>query len=733
VFRGFSPETDAGQSVDESNAMRLPVDWIREYVPNDLSLKDLADVLTNVGLEVEAVEAAGGTSVFDIKVTSNRGDCLSVLGVARELAVALRREAVEPARVGQACPEQSRRKRVSCPCESGPPASTLVSVKLDDRGLCPRYSARIVRKITIGPSPAWAQRRLELCGMRPISNVVDATNLVMLELGQPLHAFDYALLRSHEGSATPSIIVRRAKPGERLVTIDGEERTLTPDVLVIADPKGAIALAGIMGGSSSEIHGGTTEVLLESAHFDPSTIRRGARLLQMSTEASYRFERSVDPGGTVRALDRVCQLIAEFSPEPVEIAQGVVDAYPKPIRETTIRLRPKRANALLGVNLTADEMAEHLRRLQLDVTGKGALRVKAPTFRQDLKEEIDLVEEVARACGYHNIPEALPRSSAGVGRLPAEMRFEREVRAIMLGLGLSESVTSSLEGPDALPKLRITGDHPLARPVTINNAKTADRSQLRTTLITSLLDVVAHNRRHGVSNVGLFDLGRVYWSRGDDELPDQPQHLGIAGSGALYRGRWAAKDGSEKWDFYALKGMIETVIQRTALRSAEYTPHADHYLQPGRAARVQIGDDVIGHFGELAAAVRDAYDLPDPVYVAEMDLDLLRAHAAAPSFTPFGRYPAMTRDVAFLVSRDIPAQRAEAVIWDAAGGDLESVTLFDAYEGTKDNPLPPGQRNLAFSLTFRNPERTLTDEEVEAHMTRIRTALREGLGAGIRE
>jgi phenylalanyl-tRNA synthetase beta chain len=233
-----------------------------------------------------------------------------------------------------------------------------------------------------------------------------------------------------------------------------------------------------------------------------------------------------------------------------------------------------------------------------------------------------------------------------------------------------------------------------------------------------------------VADVSIFDLGRVYWSRGEDELPHQPQHLGVTGAGILYRGRWAAKGGSERWDFYALKGMIETVIQRLTLRSAEYSPHSDHYLQPGRAARVEIGNEVIGHFGEVAAEVREAYDLPDPVYVAELDLDLLRKHAASPQFQSFSRFPAVTRDVAFLVSRETPAQRAEAIIRDAAGDDLESLALFDAYEG---KPLPAGQRNLAFSLTFRSQDRTLTDDEVEAHMTRLRTALRDHLGAVIRE
>ena len=282
--------------------MRIPVDWLNEYVPNNLSMRELAYALTDVGLEVEAIEDMPGGTVLDITVLSSRGDCLSALGVARELAMALRVDV------------RHREPQIS---ESGPPASTMASIVLEDPVLCPRYSARIVRNVQIGPSPAWAQQRLERCGLRPINNVVDATNLAMLELGQPLHAFDYQLLRCPAGESIPEIIVRRARAGERIVTIDGEEYDLTSQILLITDPSGPIALAGIMGGSSTEIHNGTTEVLLESAHFDPGTVRRGARSLRMDTEASYRFERTVDPGGTVRALDRACELIAEFCEQPV--------------------------------------------------------------------------------------------------------------------------------------------------------------------------------------------------------------------------------------------------------------------------------------------------------------------------------------------------------------------------------------------------------------------------------
>jgi phenylalanyl-tRNA synthetase beta chain len=781
--------------------MRIPVDWLKEYVPNELSVRELAFILTNVGLEVEAIEegegtaerrhppmnadehesaACGGngngataepgrhegtkgngngpaaeTAVFEIKVTPNRGDCLSVVGVARELAMKLRR------------PLADREPGIS---ETGPAAESLVKVTLDDPALCPRYSARVVRGVKIGPSPEWAQRRLELCGLRPINNVVDATNLVMVELGQPLHAFDYRLVkgglkpirRAQGRPAVPEIIVRRARAGERLVTIDGEEREVTPEILLIADPGGPIALAGIMGGSSTEIHDGTTEVLLESAHFDPLTIRRGARALGMSTEASYRFERTVDPGGTVRALDRACELIVEFCESPVEIARGVVDAYPNPVQEREIALRPGRVNALLGLDLTPQQIAEHLRWLKLEVRaglgssgksdlsegGRGnLLSVRVPTFRQDLVAEIDLVEEVARVHGYEDIAETLPGGSAGVGGLPPELAFEREVRHLLRGMGLSETVTSSLESGQGHERLKLPPDHPLRRAVVISNWKTADRTQLRTTLLTSLLEVVALNRRQGVAEVSIFDLGRVYLPDAAGRLPDQPQRLGIAVTGVMTAGRWAVPPALARWDFYALKGVVENLVEAVTRKAAEFAPEEQPldsapfdyaqgkqgrpWLQPGRGARVSAGGALIGSLGELRSEVREEYDLPDPVFVGELDLEALRGQAAdGPSYRPVSRFPAVTRDVAFLVPRDVPAERARRVIEEAAGDEVESVRLFDAFEG---RPLPVGVRNLAYSLAFRRPDRTMTDEEVEARMARIRASLRERLGAQIRE
>ncbi len=697
--------------------MRIPVDWLNEYVPNDLSVKDLAYTLTDVGLEVEAIQGVAGSAVLDIKVTPNRGDCLSVLGVARELAMALRTSVREPA---------------SSPFEeNGPPAGELAAVEIEDPALCPRYSARILRKVTIGPSPDWAQRRLEQCGLRPINNVVDATNLAMLEVGQPLHAFDYALLGKAEGDGRAQIIVRPARPNERLTTIDGEERTLPSEVLVIADPKGPVALAGIMGGAHTEIHEGTTEVLLESAHFDPLTVRRGARALGMSTEASYRFERVVDPAGTVRALDRACELIVAFASSPPEIAKGAVDVYPSPYEERVILLRPARVCALLGVNLSGEEIAELLRLIHLRVEPGDPLKVWAPTFRQDLREEIDLVEEVARAHGYRNIPERLPLAAAGVGKLAPELAFERRVRNAMLGMGLSEAVTPSLEGPDDLARLALPEDDPRAKPIVIANAKTVDRSQLRTTLITSLLNVMAANRRHGVTDVSLFDLGRVFVAADGDDLPRQPQHLGIAAAGRRWRGEWALGKKGAAWDFYSLKGVVEAVVSGVTRRQVSVSTDQHPALEPGRCARCEVGGRVVGWLGEVSARVRDACDLPDPVYVAELDLDLLRETSGPePTYQPVSRFPAMTRDVAFVAPRSVPALQAEEVIRAAAGPDLESVTLFDAYEG---KPLAKGERNLAFSLAFRRQDRTLTDAEVEEAMNKVRAALRERLGARIRE
>jgi phenylalanyl-tRNA synthetase beta chain len=696
--------------------MRLPVDWINEYVPNELSVGDLAYILTNVGLEVEEIEGASDAVVFNIKVTPNRGDCLSLLGVARELAMTLR-------------------KRVSCQppavSEAGLPADSLVKVTLDDPKLCPRYSARIARGVKIAPSPKWAQRRLELCGLRPINNVVDATNLVMLELGQPLHAFDYRLLRKQSEADVPEIIVRKATAGERLTTIDGEERELTPDLLLITDPGGPIALAGIMGGAGTEIHDTTTDVLLESAHFDPITIRRGARALGMSTEASYRFERTVDPGGTVRALDRACQLIAEFCASPVEIAPGVVDAYPNPVQEVAIQLRPDRAVSLLGTDIRASDMAEYLRFLDLEVEEGQPLRVRVPTFRQDLQKEIDLVEEIARVHGYENIPEQLPRAGAGVGRLVPELAFERDLRHLLRGMGLSEAVTSSLESAQGHDRLGLGQNHHLRRAVVISNWKTIDRSQLRTTLLTSLLDVVAHNRRRGVEDVSLFDVGRVYLAGDKGDLPEQPQHLGLAVSGAMTRGRWRVGHDLQSWDFYALKGVVENLLAAAARSYGSFVPASHPALQPGRAAAVELNGRTIGHLGEVKSEARDAYDLPAPVFVAELDLDALRACATDEvQYQQVSRFPAVTRDVAFLLPLDVPAARAESVIRSAAGDELEALALFDAFEG---KPLPKGQRNLAFSLSFRRSDRTLTDDEAEVAMDRVRAALRADLQAQIRE
>lgn len=696
--------------------MRIPTDWLHEYVPSDLPVRQLADTLTDVGLEVEAVEDVAGGPVLDIKVTPNRGDCLSLLGVARELAMALRTQVVRPA--------------VTI-VESGPPVETLAAVKIEDPEGCPRYSCRVVRGVRIAPSPEWAQRRLERCGMRPINNVVDATNLVMIELGQPLHAFDLRLLSARPGDERAHIIVRRARSGERVLTIEGQERELTPEVLVIADPSGPVALAGIMGGAATEIHAGTTDVLLESAHFDPGLIRRGARTLEMSTEASYRFERTVDPGGTVAALARACQLIAEFCPEPPEVARGVVDACPGELGEIEIELRPSRANALLDLRLSAQEIAECLRRLELKVRGSDPLVVHIPTFRQDLKTEVDLIEEVARARGYHTIPETLPATAAGVGRLSPELAFARELRQIMRGLGLSEALTSSLEAPEDLARLRLPEGHPLAEPVRLSNAKTNDRSQLRTTLLTSLLSVVATNRRHGVGDIALFDIGRVYRPRKGD-LPEQPEHLGIAGSGVRWRGRWALSPARVGWDFYALKGIVEAIVEAVTDRPEEFVADYHPALHPARSARLRVEGEEIGYLGEISPEVREALELPDPVYVAELDLGPLRrlADARQLSYRTVSRFPQVTRDVALLLPREVPAARALAVVRGAAGPELERLELFDAYEGP---PLPEGQRNLAFSLTFRRADRTLTDAEVETAMDSVRARLREELGALIRE
>lgn len=690
--------------------MLLPYTWLQEFLDLTLSPKETAELLTLLGLEVEAQEEVAGVPVFDIKVTPNRGDCLSALGVARELSASLQLPLRLPA-------TQMR--------EAGTPVEESAAVEITAPDLCPRYSARVIRNVKPGPSPAWLQQRLIQCGVRPISNIVDVTNLVMFELGQPLHAFDAELVHAKPGGTIPTIVVRRAKPGEVLMTLDGEEHTLTPDMLVIGDGTRGVALAGVMGGANSEVNDRTTTILLESAHFDSLRVRLTSKALGLTSEASYRFERGVDPGGTVVAVNRAAALIAELSGG--EVAPGVIDVRPEPLQPVVLQVRPGRVNRILGTSLSAEEMAAYLRRLMMktDIHGD-TLVVEPPSFRSDILIEDDVAEEVARMHGYENIPVQAVAAGEMGGRIMPSLKLEIRARRILLACGLDETVNYSLHGPEEMRLSGFSNDDPHTSAVLIRNPKAEDHSRLRTTMISSMLDLLSRNWRRGIREVRAFEIGRVYRPLPDDPLPDERHTIGMA----MLMGPHPVGWGKERIDFYTLKGMIETLLANLRVSDVSFVPTEHPSFAPGKAAAVMFGDQRLGVLGAVHDDVRDNWGLPKESFVAEVDLEaILQLDRPDPEYEAVSRYPAVQRDLALVVPQACPAADVERTLRVQAGDVLEQLALFDVYEGKS---LPPGTRSLAYSLTLRAKDRTLTEPEVETILSNVEKGLGE-IGVTVRQ
>ncbi|MCL6519587.1 MAG: phenylalanine--tRNA ligase subunit beta [Armatimonadetes bacterium] len=676
--------------------MLVPVEWLREYVSFDVPPKQLAERLTLAGLEVEEVTEIGDKLVFSTYVTPNRPDLLSIVGVAREVSALLGTQLNPP---------------IPKLVESDTKASDLVKVDIESPINCPRYSARVVTDVKVGPSPAWVQERLVAGGLRPINNVVDATNYVLLELGQPLHAFDYDLVKNHH------IIVRQAIPDERIVTLDGEERILNEEILVIADSERAIAIAGVMGGADTEVSFNTRNVLLESAHFNRISIRKTAKYLGMSTEASYRFERSVDPELTTYALDRVAQLIVEWSGG--SIAKGIVDAYPRKINPVTLEIRPQRTSEVLGVKVSSEQIADYLSRLGMSVAKGDPLLVTVPTFRPDITREIDLIEEVGRLYGYNAIPEKLPMGETMQGSDSPEGRFASEVADTLIACGLQEVVTHSLVPPTE-------GEH---GEVVIRNPISDDLSRIRKRLIPNLLGVIGYNASRGIRDIGIFEIGRVASTDNGAII----ERLSIAGAltGSMWQTAWNVDKSSLEADFFLAKGVVETIFNRLVKGEVLFRQARLDGFHPTRAAIIQIGNTEVGVLGEVSSDLAAKFDLPGRTYAFELDFDeLISRRREAEPYRPFSRYPALTRDLAVVVADEIPYDRVREVLEEGAGDLLESISLFDLYKGP---PLPAGQKSLAFRMVFRSPTKTLRDEEVDDRMARIRNLLGDKLAASFRD
>lgn len=722
---------------------------------------------------MDAVEALGLNDwILELDLTANYAShCQSMVGVAQEVAAILGTDLRYPDTYTNDQPNTD--------------AAKMVSVAIDDPDLCARYTARILRGVTVGPSPAWLQARVRAAGMRPISNIVDISNFVMLELGQPLHTFDYQKIVGKR------IGVRRAEPAERMTTLDGQERVLDPDVLVITDGSGPVAMAGVMGGRETEVTDQTTDILIESAHFHNINNRRTSLRLNLPSEAARRFTKGVDPSGCLQASNRAAQLIAALAGG--KIVRGHVDAYPAPVVPPVIILRPAKVNGHLGLRIRTEKMVAHLERLGMkvlspaelaadlaagppdqaggdDLSGRpvwaamhqvspvptdpeayanwsaaarialeaaGArleepgvqksLVVVAPTRRLDLAAEVDLIEEIARAEGYDAIPATLPVLATSQGGRTPLARQVLLARQAMAAAGLDEVVTHSLVHPRVYDKLRLAADSHHRRYLTLANPMYEERSTLRTTLLPSLLDALQYNANRQVRDVSIFELSHTYLPREQEPLPEEPLMLGIAMMGSQTATGWNSP--ARPADFYAIKGMVEHLLDALNIPNWSLGRSAHPSLHPGRQALLLVDGIPCGGFGELHPAVQEAWDLPDRVYVAELDFQSLLGGAhAMRQYRPVPRHPAVSRDVALVIRADTPAARVAAAI-RAAGGDLiEAVHLFDLYEGEH---VRQGHRSLAYRIIYRASDRTLTDGELEPVHERVRAALKK-LGAELR-
>jgi phenylalanyl-tRNA synthetase beta chain len=646
--------------------------------------------------------------VFDIGVTPNRSDCLSIVGIAREIAAITEKKLKMPDVFVKENDEDIQKVAV---------------VEILDPDLCPRYTARMIKQVTIRPSPFWLRRRLESVGMRAINNVVDVTNFVMLELGQPLHAFDYRLLEQGR------IVVRRSKRDETFISLDEKERMLRDDTLMICDGAKPIAIAGIMGGLNSEVKADTQEILLESAYFSPQSIRRSSRWLSMGTDAAFRFERGIDPEGVLRALDRAAQLIAELSGG--SIYKGHIDQYPKKIESPRdIPLRLKRVQDILGTPIAHSDIARILESLDFVVnTGSGDVcHATPPTFRVDICREIDLIEEIVRLYGYDRIPVTRPAVSVMSSEQNRRRMLEDRIRALLNGYGYSEIITYSFIPATAADVLRLPADDMRRKAVEIRNPLTEAQSIMRTTMIYSLLDTMKKNANAGCFDLKLFESGRTYCARSAGELPVEENRIGCILAGAPFGDNWHHK-GLEA-DFYDLKGCLEGLFDHLKIDNVKFQTDHEPFLHPGRSCHIQIGTDVIGFIGEIHPDVLAGMDLPQRAIVFEMNTDLLAGHfSTALSYRDISRYPSSTRDVAFMISRNFTADEIIQVSLDMHEELLEKVSIFDVYKG---KGIPDGMTGLGLRFSYRSHDRTLTDQEIGQAHNAIVQRIVERSGATIR-
>ncbi|MBW2027943.1 MAG: phenylalanine--tRNA ligase subunit beta [Deltaproteobacteria bacterium] len=648
---------------------------------------------------------------IDISITPNRSDCTSVIGIAREIVALTGKTLKKPAIELE---------------EEDTPAEDLADVTLIDPEGCPRYSAGIIQDVHLGPSPFWIRYRLFVSGIRSINNIVDVTNYVLLEMGQPLHAFDYDRLREKR------IVVRRAEEGEVFTTLDGQTRGLNREVLMICDGERSVALAGIMGGLNSEIFEGSRNVLVESAFFDPVTIRRGSKMLGLFTEASYRFERGIDIEGTVTALKRALMLMKGLAGG--RIAKGVIDRYPKPYVAPVIDLRVDRTNAFLGTSIEQRTMSRYLRSLEMTVEelDSNTIRVSPPSFRVDITREVDLVEEISRIEGFESIPVTAPPIKAAEEEEDSQDLVSARVKDIMVGLGFTEIISYSFISSDSADLMEAEEDSPVRSFVKLMNPLSLEQSVMRTSLIPGLLDAVKLNVSYGEENLKLFELGRIFLAREEDELPVERPFLASVMTGLYNRQEWYAPP--RKADFYDMKGSIEALlravglIDRVSFERGNTPPHYDGEV----SASIHCSGIHIGNLGRISGRILEKIDLKESnVFLFELDMQVLAGEIEpVRRFQPVPKYPAVYRDISLIVRRRLESAEVVKVIKGEGSGLVESAHIFDIYEG---RGLDPSEKALNFRICYRSKDHTLDGKEVNRLHDHIIERIMSKTGARLRE
>lgn len=683
--------------------MLVSYNWLKEYVDFDFSPQELADKLTNLGFESTNLKKVDDDTVIDLELTVNRGDCLSMVGVAREIATLT---------------HNKLRFAPSTSLNLSKRLTHLVNVSLVEPKLCPRYTGRIIDGVKVSTSPLWLRELLEKVGINSINNVVDITNYVMIELGQPLHAFDYHTLIGNK------VIICRASLGEKITALNGIIYELAPEMLIIADAERPIALAGIIGGKETSVKDDTTTIFLECAYFEPTNIHKTARQLDIQTESSYRFERGVDPEGLIRAQNRATQLIVEICKG--KAVSDIVDEYPKKFKKTIIDLKPDRVNRVLGTKIKKEEMKDILQPLGFGILEKDdkTFQIEVPSFRYlDIRREIDLIEEIVRVYGYDKIPTSLPKGSFEVG-INRKYELANKAKEILISCGFYEVITYPFSSPNILHKIKI----PVKNEVIISNPLREDENLMAPSLIPNILRVLSWNINRGNYALKIFELGKVFSTNVEELLPKGKEVLIGAITGNYQEPNWQNKAISS--NLYHLKGVIEKLLLELGIINYDLTLGEHPALHPTRQIKLIYQGTTFGIMGELHPDIAQKLKLLKEIYLFELQWDsILNWVNLERKFKPLPKYPAVQRDIAILIKEDITSAQVIKIIKQVGADLIERVNLFDLYQGDK---IPQGYKSLAYSITYRKPDATLKDEEVNEVHNKIILELKNTLLAELR-